>query len=55
MIIIAPHLCIQILLRIPICGPLPEGRSWHSLTAVSDRYLILYGGFSETNVPLSKP
>lgn len=38
--------------ELPVCGPLPEGRSWHSLTSVSDRFLILYGGFSQTNVPL---
>lgn len=34
-------------------GVLPEGRSWHSLNALSDNYLVLYGGFSQNDVPLS--
>ncbi|XP_035223900.1 kelch domain-containing protein 2-like isoform X1 [Stegodyphus dumicola] len=38
---------------LPIEGPIPEGRSWHSLTALTERYLILYGGFSQNNVALS--
>jgi N-acetylneuraminic acid mutarotase len=39
--------------EIHVCGPVPEGRSWHSLTAVPDRFLILYGGFSQANSALS--
>ncbi|KAF8792617.1 Kelch domain-containing protein 2 [Argiope bruennichi] len=34
-------------------GPVPVGRSWHSLTALADQYLVLYGGFSQNNVALS--
>ncbi|XP_054715371.1 kelch domain-containing protein 2-like [Uloborus diversus] len=36
-----------------IKGPIPEGRSWHSFTGLNEKCLILYGGFSQTNVPLS--
>lgn len=38
--------------EITVNGPVPEGRSWHSLTALSERFLILYGGFSQNNVAL---
>lgn len=31
----------------------PEGRSWHSLTAVSDEEVLLYGGLSNSRQPLS--
>jgi len=31
---------------IPATGNVPEGRTWHSFSAVSDRHLFLYGGFS---------
>lgn len=34
-------------------GCLPCGRSWHSLTALSNQRLFLYGGFDPNNVPLS--
>lgn len=34
-------------------GCLPCGRSWHTLTAVSNQRLFLYGGFDQNNVPLS--
>lgn len=39
--------------EIAVNGPIPEGRSWHSLTALFNRFLILYGGFSQTNIALS--
>ncbi|GIY11225.1 kelch domain-containing protein 1 [Caerostris extrusa] len=39
--------------ELPIKGPVPMGRSWHSLTALSERYLVLYGGFSQNNIVLS--
>ncbi|XP_054169090.1 kelch domain-containing protein 2-like [Oppia nitens] len=31
----------------------PIGRSWHSFTPLSDKQIILYGGFSQDNKPLS--
>lgn len=31
---------------IPTTGNVPEGRTWHSLSAVSDKHLFLYGGFN---------
>lgn len=34
-------------------GVLPEGRSWHSLNALSENSLVLYGGFSQNDMPLS--
>ncbi|GFY46298.1 kelch domain-containing protein 1 [Trichonephila inaurata madagascariensis] len=40
--------------KLSMKGTLPVGRSWHSLTALDDRYLVLYGGFSQSNVALSK-
>ncbi|XP_015930466.1 kelch domain-containing protein 2 [Parasteatoda tepidariorum] len=39
--------------ELSIKGPVPQGRSWHSLTALAHGYLILYGGFSQNNVALS--
>lgn len=30
----------------------PEGRSWHSLTAISQKELVLYGGLSRFRTPL---
>ncbi|GFS96499.1 kelch domain-containing protein 1 [Nephila pilipes] len=39
--------------EISVKGPVPVGRSWHSLTALDDRHLVLYGGFSQNNVALS--
>lgn len=30
----------------------PKGRSWHSLTSISDQLLILYGGFSHDDHPM---
>ncbi|KPM07121.1 kelch domain-containing protein [Sarcoptes scabiei] len=30
-----------------------SGRSWHTLTQTSERFLILYGGFSHNNQPLN--
>lgn len=32
--------------KIATTGNVPQGRTWHSLSAVSDRHLFLYGGFS---------
>ncbi|XP_068752608.1 kelch domain-containing protein 2-like isoform X1 [Montipora capricornis] len=32
--------------RISTTGSVPQGRTWHTLSAVSDRHLFLYGGFS---------
>ncbi len=40
--------------RLRTVGCLPCGRSWHSLTALSNQRLFLYGGFDPNNVPLSK-
>uniref|UniRef100_A0AAY4BSX7 Kelch domain containing 1 n=1 Tax=Denticeps clupeoides TaxID=299321 RepID=A0AAY4BSX7_9TELE len=34
-------------------SPVPVGRSWHSLTAVSDKSLFLYGGLSVDCKPMS--
>ncbi|CAG2175821.1 unnamed protein product [Oppiella nova] len=31
----------------------PIGRSWHSFTPLSDQQIVLYGGFSQDNRPLS--
>ncbi|XP_027049639.1 kelch domain-containing protein 2-like [Pocillopora damicornis] len=31
---------------IPTTGKVPDGRTWHSLSAVSDKHLFLYGGFN---------
>ena len=30
-----------------------KGRSWHSLTPISNNMLVLYGGFSMDNIPLN--
>lgn len=35
------------------CDFSPEGRSWHSLTAVSEDEVLLYGGLSNSRQPLS--
>ncbi|KAL5008731.1 hypothetical protein ScPMuIL_014312 [Solemya velum] len=34
-------------------GPIPCGRSWHSLTPVASQRLFMYGGYSNDNIPLS--
>ncbi|KAK8778674.1 hypothetical protein V5799_019986 [Amblyomma americanum] len=34
-------------------GEKPCGRSWHSFTALSEHRIVLYGGFSQTEEPLS--
>ncbi|XP_063426210.1 kelch domain-containing protein 1-like isoform X2 [Mytilus trossulus] len=34
-------------------GCLPCGRSWHTLTAIPNNRLFLYGGFDQNNTPLS--
>lgn len=39
--------------RTPPRGRWPCGRTWHSLTAISHRYLFLYGGYSQDRTPLS--
>lgn len=31
---------------IPTTGNVPDGRTWHSLSTVSDKHLFLYGGFN---------
>ncbi|KAK6181173.1 hypothetical protein SNE40_009091 [Patella caerulea] len=31
----------------------PCGRSWHTLTAASNKYIFLYGGYTQDNQPLS--
>lgn len=33
-------------------GSKPQGRSWHSFTAVSPGHIVLYGGFSQEEEPL---
>ncbi|KAJ8044576.1 Kelch domain-containing protein 2 [Holothuria leucospilota] len=38
--------------RLPVHGPQPEGRSWHSLTAVGSHHLLLCGGFNTACKPL---
>lgn len=40
------YLQIFIFVSILTTGNVPQGRTWHSLSAVSDRHLFLYGGFS---------
>lgn len=32
----------------------PVGRSWHTLTKISDYQLLLYGGFTQEQTVLSK-
>lgn len=39
--------------RVPV-SPTPVGRSWHTLTAVSDNTLFLFGGLSVDCKPMSK-
>ncbi|CAH1793267.1 unnamed protein product [Owenia fusiformis] len=34
-------------------GSVPEGRSWHTFTAVSDTHIFLYGGFTTQRDPKS--
>ncbi|PIK39126.1 putative kelch domain-containing protein 2-like, partial [Apostichopus japonicus] len=38
--------------RLTIQGPIPEGRSWHSLTTIGPHHLLLCGGFNTTCKPL---
>ncbi|KAK7490243.1 hypothetical protein BaRGS_00018588 [Batillaria attramentaria] len=33
-------------------GPLPEGRSWHTMSDIGDNRLLLFGGFSQDQRPL---
>ena len=33
---------------------MPQGRSWHSLTPLPDRRLLLYGGFNDDDEPLGE-
>lgn len=40
--------------RISVNGDSPKHRSWHTLTAIADDKLFLFGGLSADNVPLSK-
>lgn len=40
--------------RISVNGESPKHRSWHTLTAIADDKLFLFGGLSADNVPLSK-
>ena len=44
---------IDVLSRTP-ASPIPVGRSWHTLTAVSDYSLFLFGGLSVDCNPMSK-
>ena len=37
---------IIVIFSIPTTGNVPEGRTWHSLSAASDKHLFLYGGFN---------
>lgn len=39
---------------IPTTGNVPEGRTWHSLSAASDKHLFLYGGFNNMEEVLSE-
>ncbi|ESO90158.1 hypothetical protein LOTGIDRAFT_218243 [Lottia gigantea] len=36
-----------------ISSNIPVGRSWHTLTSVSEKLLFLYGGYTQNQVPLS--
>lgn len=44
---------LSILSRTP-ASPVPVGRSWHTLTAVSDNSLFLFGGLSVDCNPMSR-
>lgn len=44
---------VNIFSRTP-ASPIPVGRSWHTLTAVSDTSLFLFGGLSVDCKPMSK-
>ncbi|XP_022091359.1 kelch domain-containing protein 2-like [Acanthaster planci] len=37
----------------PVSGDIPMGRSWHCMAPVSDRHLLVYGGYSTEGVPLN--
>jgi len=39
---------------IPTTGNVPEGRTWHSLSAASDKHLFLYGGFNNEEEALGE-
>ena len=52
--VILTDLCVRVTCRYPADGPLPVGRSLHTLTAVSENTLFLFGGLSATGQPLSK-
>ena len=39
---------------IPTTGNVPEGRTWHSLSAASDKHLFLYGGFNNAEEALGE-
>ncbi|XP_037073359.1 kelch domain-containing protein 2-like [Pollicipes pollicipes] len=36
-------------------APLPQGRSWHSVTPLLDDQLLIYGGFNDMDEPLDDP
>ena len=36
----------SVFLSISTMGNVPQGRSWHSLSPVSDKHLFLYGGYN---------
>ena len=40
--------------RLKVMGPLPIGRSWHTLSKIDDDRLFLYGGYSQEQVVLGK-
>ena len=40
--------------RISVNGESPKHRSWHTLTAITDDKLFLFGGLNADNIPLSK-
>ena len=42
------------LISIPTTGKVPDGRTWHSLSAVSDKHLFLYGGFNNQGEALGE-
>jgi len=46
------HLPSLTWIKINIHGEIPIGRSWHTLTHVSDKILMLFGGYTKTRQPL---
>lgn len=41
-------------ISIPTAGNIPEGRTWHTLSAASDKHLFLYGGFNNDQEALGQ-